>query len=124
VPKFAWTVGGDWTFLRLNDDEFSIHGTYAFQSAVYTSSGSGPLVSGRNFYRNDKVKNLDARIKWSHPTGGGQTLTVALFADNLLDNRRSDFIIGVGGTALSGYTSSTSPYNEPRTIGGELKLQF
>lgn len=124
VPKYSWTIGGDWTFLRMNEDEFSIHGTYSYQSAVYTTSGAGPLVSGRNFYRNDPVKNLDARLNWSHPIPAGKSITVSLFADNLLDNRRSDFVIGVGGTALTGYQSSTSPYNEPRTIGGEVKLTF
>lgn len=124
VPKFAWSVGGDWTFLRLTEDNLSLHATYSYQSPVYTSSGSGPLVSGRNFYRNDPVENLDARINWVRPIRAGKTITVSVFADNLLDNRRSDFIIGVGGTALTGYQSSTVPYNEPRTIGGEVKIAF
>lgn len=124
VPKYGWSVGGDWTFLRVGEDELSAHVTYSYQSPVYTSSGSGPLVAGRNFYRNDPVKNMDARINWVHPIPAGKAITVSLFADNLFNNRRSDFIIGVGGTALSGYQSSTSPYNEPRTIGGEVKLEF
>jgi len=124
VPKYAWSVGGDWTFLRLNEDEVSAHATYSYQSPVYTSSGAGPLVPGRNFYRNDAVKNLDARIQWVHPTLAGKAITFSVFADNLLNNRRSDFIIGVGGTALTGYQSSTAPYNEPRTIGGEVKMAF
>jgi iron complex outermembrane receptor protein len=124
VPKFAWTLGADWTFLRLNDDEFSAHATYSYQSAVFTSSGAGPLVPGRDFYRNDAVKNLDARINWTRPIPAGRKLTFSIFADNLLDNRRSDFIIGLGGTALTGYQTSASPYNEPRTIGGELRLDF
>jgi iron complex outermembrane recepter protein len=124
VPKYAWSVGGDWTFLRLGEDELSVHGTYSYQSPVYTSSGAGPLVPGRNFYRNDPVKNMDARINWVHPIPAGKAITFSVFADNLFDNRRSDFIIGVGGTALTGYQSSTAPYNEPRTIGGEVKIEF
>lgn len=124
VPKFAYSFGGDWTFLRAGDEAFSVHANYAYQSAVYTSSGAGPLVPRREFYRNDPVRNLNARISWSRPIPSGTEMRLSLFADNLLNDRRSDFVIGVGGTALTGYSSSTAPYNEPRTIGGELKLTF
>jgi len=124
VPKYAWSFGGDWTALRLDQDELSLHATYSYQSSVYTSSGAGPLTPGRNFYRNDPVKNLDARVSWAHSLPFDKRIVLSVFADNLLDNRRSDFVIGVGGTALTGYQSSTSPYNEPRTIGGELKMEF
>lgn len=53
----------------------------------------------------------------------GKALTFSLFAGNLLNNRRADFIIGVG-SGLDGFTRSAIPYNEPRTIGGDVKLEF
>ncbi len=124
VPKYSYSVGGDWTFLRLGDEEFSVHGNYAYQSRVYTSSGSGPLVPGREFNHNDPVKDLNARLTWSRPIPAGKELSVSFFVDNLLNNRRRDFTIALGGTPLTGYQTGNAPYNEPRTFGGELKVKF
>lgn len=125
VPRHSVSVGADWTVLRANDNEVNLHGGYTYQRRVYTSAGAGPLVSGRDFYSNADTNNVNARLTWERPIPTGKKVQVSLFAENLLDNRRrSDFTIGVGGTALSGFQSSTSPYNEPRTIGGEIRLVF
>jgi iron complex outermembrane receptor protein len=124
VPKYSYSVGADWTFLRQGRDSFSAHANYAYQSAVQATSGSGPAVAGREFARSDRSKNLNARINWKHETVSGPEVQFSIFADNLLNDRRSDFAIGLGGTALTGFQLGAFNYNEPRTIGGELKLSF
>lgn len=124
VPKFSWSIGGDWMFLRVADDELSAHATYSRQSPVFASASGGPDVPGRNFFRSDAARNLDARIKWRHPIPAGKAISFSVFAENLLNDRYSGFVIGLGGTNLSGYRAQAAPYNEPRTIGGELKVEF
>lgn len=125
VPKHSLTLSGDWTFLRAGDDAFAVHGAYTYQSAVFTSAGAGPLVPGHELYTNQATKNVNARLTWTRPIPAGKQLRVSLFAENLFNNRRrSDFTIGVGGTAFDGFQSFTTPYNEPRTIGGEVRVEF
>lgn len=124
VPKFSYSVGADWTFLRQGQDSFSVHANYAYQSAVQATSGAGPAVPGHQFARNDPSKNLNARINWTHPTASGPELTFSIFADNLLNAHRNDFAIALDGTAATGFNLGAANYNEPRTIGGEIKLNF
>ncbi|WP_150295558.1 TonB-dependent receptor [Sphingobium estronivorans] len=123
VPKNALSVSADWTFLRSGDAEFSMHGSYNYQQAMYTSSAAGAMVVGRNFYRNDSTNITNARITWKQPVSVGD-FSLSVFADNLFDERHRDFVIGVGGSSLTGFTSTTAPWSEPRTIGVEARVSF
>lgn len=123
VPKYSYSVGADWTMVRSGRHSVSAHANYSYQSAVAATSGVGP-GPGRDFPRSDRSKNLNARINWNIEDVSGADIQLAIFADNLLNDKRSDFAIGLGGTPLIGYVSGTYNYNEPRTIGGELKLSF
>lgn len=124
VPKYSYSVGADWTFVRQGRHSVSAHANYAYQSAVYATSGVGAAGPSRNFARSDRSKNLNARINWKIEDVNGTDVQLAVFADNLLDDRRSDFSIGLGGTPLTGFQLGTYNYNEPRTIGGEVRLTF
>lgn len=123
VPRHSISLGADMVLLRTGSNEFSAHGNYAYQSGVITSAGAGPLVSGHNLYRNDPTNNVDLRLTWARELQSAKTMRLSFFADNLLNDRRSDFVIGIG-SVLDGFRSRTSPYNEPRTLGAELRIDF
>jgi iron complex outermembrane receptor protein len=123
VPKYSYSIGADWTVVRAGRHSVSAHANYSYQSAVYATSGVGP-GPGRDFPRSDRSKNLNARMNWNIEDFSGADLQFAIFADNLLNDKRSDFAIGLGGTPVIGYQLGTYNYNEPRTIGGELRVTF
>ena len=101
----------------------SLHGSFNYQSPMYTSAAAGPNVPGRQFHRNSATDIVNARITWSMPIQAGESFKLSVFANNLLDERHTDFVIGTGN-ALTGFTSQTAPWSEPRVIGVEGRLTF
>lgn len=122
IPENAFSVSADWTFLRHGSAEFSAHGTYSYQQAMFTSAAAGPDVPGREFFRNDSTNVVNVRVTWKQPVSIGD-FSLSLFADNLMNERHRDFSIGLG-SSLGGFTSTTAPWSEPRTIGAEAKISF
>lgn len=123
APRNALTLSGNWTFLRTDKSAFSINASYSYQEAYYASSLAGRAIVGRELYRSDDINKVDARVSWKTELGSGSDLTVSVYADNLTNDRYSSFVIGLG-SPLTGYSTRTAPYNEPRTVGVEARLTF
>lgn len=123
APENALSLSADWTFLRLGPQAFSAHTSYKYQESMFTSSGAGPIVSGRDYFRNDSTRVLDARLTFTTPIAGGKELKLSLYGNNLTDDRYKEFVIGIG-TGIDGFFSQAAPYSEPRAYGIEGRLVF
>jgi iron complex outermembrane receptor protein len=123
LPENALSLSADWSFLQLRAKAFSAHVSYKYQEAFFAMAGAGPIVPGRDFYRNGSTRILDARLTLTNPLSNGKEVELSLYGKNLTDDRHKDFVIGTG-TALDGYFSQAAPYSEPRTIGIEGRLAF
>ncbi len=122
VPKHSLTVSGDWRVVETDNSKLTAFASYSFQDRMFTSSVAGPATVGRNFWRNDARKVVNARLVLEQKLSPA-TVSIAVFANNLFDHRSRDFVIGIG-SQLDGYISQTAPWSEPRTIGVELKTKF
>lgn len=122
VPDNALTVSGDWEFYAKGGSSVTAYATYSYQSTMAVSSQAGPLVAGNHFYRSDASEVVNLRLAYQRELNNAD-LTVALFANNVFDNRARQFAIGVG-SQQTGFFSQTAPYSEPRVIGAEVKLGF
>jgi iron complex outermembrane receptor protein len=124
APKHAYTIGANWTVLDDGQHTLTASANYTHQDGVYTSAVAGPQVPGYRLWKSDATKLLNGRLQWTQPLSGVD-VTLALFANNLLDRRAKGFVIGIGSQlGAGGFFSQTAPYSEPRVIGGELKLKF
>lgn len=123
LPENAFSLAADWTFLQLGTKTFSAHASYKYQEAFFTMAGAGPIVPGRNFFRNESTRLLDARITLTSSLSNSKEVAVSLYGKNLTDDRHKEFVIGTG-TAIDGYFSQAAPYSEPRTLGIECRLSF
>ncbi|AMN47923.1 hypothetical protein ACG33_12605 [Steroidobacter denitrificans] len=123
LPEQAFSLSADWQFLQLGAKAFSAHASYKYQESFFTMAGAGPIVPGRNFFRNDSTRLLDARLTLTSPLASGKMMELSLYGKNLTDDRHKDFVISVG-TAIDGYFSQAAPYSEPRTIGIEGRFKF
>ena len=122
VPRNAYTIAGDWQVIDAGGRTLTAFASYSYQGRMYTSSVAGLATVGGKFWRNDAREVVNARLVLDMQVDPA-TVSVALFANNLLDHRSRDFVIGVG-SQLGGYVSQTAPWSEPRTIGVELKVGF
>ncbi len=123
APESAWSVSVDWLFLRRGGNDFSFHAAYSHRDPVYTVAAAGPAVVGREYFRSDRQRNLDAKLSWVRTTAQGWDMRVSLFAENLTDERYRGWVIGVG-SPITGFESATAPWSEPRTFGLEAKIDF
>ena len=123
IPEHSASVSADFRIFDQDDRSLTAYANYSYQSGVYSSSVAGPGVPGRNSWLTGDQNLVNTRLSWRQPMASGANLTLSAFANNLLDERFKTFVIGIGSN-LSGYFSTTSPYNEPRTIGVEAKVTF
>lgn len=128
VPRNSLNVAGDWAIVDDGERSLTAYANYSYQARMYFSSVAGPIVPGDDRWLNTARKIVNVRLAWEQPLAGA-TVTAALFANNLLNRRSKEFVIGVGSQVTTpsgpgGYFSQTSPYSEPRVIGGEVKVRF
>ena len=128
VPRHALTVAGDWRIVDDGERTLTAYASYSYQAGVYTSSVAGPIISGREYWKSDARKVVNARLAWEQPVGDVD-VSFAVFVNNLFNRRAKEFVIGIGGqldtpAGSGGYFSQTAPYSEPRVIGAEIKASF
>lgn len=128
APKNSYNISGHWTAYEDGAKSLSLNASYSYQQGFYTQATAGPIVAGRAQWLSEARKLLNVRAEWAQPLSGADVV-FALFANNLLNRRAKEFVIGIGSQVTTtngpgGYISQTTPYSEPRVIGGELQLKF
>ncbi|WP_170304588.1 TonB-dependent receptor [Croceicoccus estronivorus] len=128
VPRHSLTVSGDWVAFDDGERTLTAFASFAYQGSVYTSSVAGPDIPGRELWKNQARKVVNARLVWEQPVGDVD-VSFAVFVNNLLDRRSREFVVGIGSqidtlAGPGGYFSRTAPYSEPRVIGAEIKAAF
>lgn len=123
VSRNTLTLSADATFLRVDDDRFSIYADYRYQSGFYGAAGAGRAVPGNEFYRAPSRETVNARLTWTRTTSSGNELRFSVWGQNIFDTRNKQFISGQGDT-INGFVSQSAPYSEPASFGVELGLNF
>lgn len=128
APRNSFNVGGRWSFFDDGQRRATLSTTYVYQEAAYTQASAGPAVFGHKMWLTDDRSIWNARLQWDQPIQKVD-VSFAIFANNILDRRVKEFVIGVGSQLTTvagpgGYVSQTSPYSEPRVIGAELRIKI
>ena len=95
---------------------------YSYKSKrVFESLSSDPigLPNARDDLGGEARKDLSGRFALSEIPFSGKQLTLALFGENLLDEKYRVSTIDFGALGFG-----TSIYNRPRVLGIEAKMEF
>lgn len=123
APKHALTLTGDWTFLEIGDSTFNVNAVYTYHAKAPASAGAGPDVVGKYLYYTDPMHNLDMRISYKHLLPSDGVMTFSVFAKNLANSRYAKFRTALG-SPITGFVTTTEPWNQPRIFGAELRVTF
>lgn len=117
VPKHQISAGGRYV-LPIDESlgEIAISTTIYYQSR--TLFDDSVLQDPKQLGFQDKYATVDARLDWNNISG--TPLDVALFVRNITNHTH---YIGYGNN-LTSLGQSQATYNEPRTYGVQLRVQF
>lgn len=122
APDNSFSAALDYTFLRFGTGSFVTNLNYAWKDDAYNTSGAGPNVPGRDYYRTRAYGLLNGRLTLEYqPAASRNPVRVSLWGRNLLDKDNAVYTSAIG-SSFTGYSSSTFNYAEPFSYG--LEVQF
>ena len=122
VAKWSTHVGGSYKFAETSFGTPSVTLDYSYKSKrVFEALSSDPvgLPNARDDLGGGGRNELSGRIALSDIPVGGGNLTLAVFGENLLNDRYRVSTIDFGALGFG-----TAIYNRPRVIGVEAKVNF
>ncbi len=114
TPKHTFSADADWNVGRLGPGELVLHADASGSSAAYTYS-TDPKINPGYLIANARVTLRDISV-------AGSRLSVAAWAKNITDKQYVYFDEYLAGPGLT--NALTNYYNEPRTYGLEMKIEF
>lgn len=122
VSKFSTHVGVAYKFPETSFGVPSVTVDYSYKSKrVFESLSSDPigLPDARDDLAGEARKDLSGRFALSEIPFSGKQLTLAVFGENLLDEKYRVSTIDFGALGFG-----TAIYNRPRVLGIEAKMEF
>ena len=122
APKHALNVSADYTVIRSEQGDLTIHGDYSYKSSVSGTAGAGPAVPGNEFYTTKAYTDVNGRITLGR-TLFGNPAQISIFSKNLLNSRHIVYSTA-SGSQIGGFNGPAYSYAAPRTVGVELSFEL
>jgi iron complex outermembrane receptor protein len=133
APDHSLLLAADTTLYSSGNLTVRAHLDYRYQSATFAGTTAGDTVPGRNNLKIDSYGVYNARIALGYEFERGDMLEIALWGQNIFDEKYPAQVIGLGsiaptqnqlGEVIYGYVQQATIWTEPARFGVDLSYRF